>query len=149
MDAVIFDMDGTLADVAPMRHYVSDPNHKNFDAFHKSACLFARPIVPVRKAASTAYYQNNEAVLIVTARKRMWGDLTKQWLDNWAIPYTRIYMRANGDDRRDYEVKRDILARIRSQGFHVKWAWDDNPNVVQLWLEEGIPVTWVPGWEWE
>ena len=148
-EAVIFDMDGTLADVRPMRHYVSDPLRKDFDRFHKASCLFAEPIVPVKHAASKAFYKQKRAVLIVTARKRMWGDLTKQWLDKWGVKYTRIYMRDNDDQRRDYEVKRDILARIRSQGYQVVWAWDDNPNVVQLWLEEGIPVTWVPGWEYE
>lgn len=147
--AVIFDMDGTLADVAPMRHYVSDPKNKNFDAFHKSACLFAKPNLKVKLACSIAHYRYNQAVLIVTARKRMWGDLTKQWLDKHTIAYDKIYMRANDDNRKDVEVKRDILARIRSQGYEVVWAWDDNPNVVTLWLSEGIPVTWVPGWEYE
>jgi phosphoglycolate phosphatase-like HAD superfamily hydrolase len=148
-DAVLIDLDGTLFDVSGMRHYVTDdPRRKNFDAFHKSACLFAPVNAKVMHGIRLAK-RRGWAVLIVTARKRQWGYYSKMALDKYRVPYDRIYMRENDDDRRDYQVKRDILARIRSQGYNVVWAWDDNPNVVQLWLEEGIPVTWVPGWEYE
>lgn len=143
-DAVIFDMDGTLCDVSGMRHYVMG-GKKNFDQFHKSACLFA-PVNEEVKFANHTHYAAGDAILIVTARKRMWGDYTKMWLDKHGIFYDRIYMRANDDQRKDYEVKREILARIRSQGFRVVHAYDDNPAVVALWREEGIPVTVVPGW---
>lgn len=149
-NAIIVDIDGTLADVSGMRHYVkADPRRKDFDRFHKAACLFAPVNITVKYAASKARSQRNQAVLIVTSRKRKWGDYTKMWLDKHGIVYDKIYMRADHDDRKDYEVKRDILARIRSQGYNVVWAWDDNPNVVQLWLQEGIPVTMVPGWDYE
>jgi FMN phosphatase YigB (HAD superfamily) len=145
-EAVIFDMDGTLADVSGMRHYLTDdPRRKNFDLFHKSACLFA-PVNQRVVSQARFHAARGRAILIVTARKRMWGDYTKMWLDKHSIPYERIYMRANDDYRRDYEVKRDILARIRSQGFDVVHAYDDNPNVIKLWTEEGIPTTVVPGW---
>lgn len=148
-NAIIMDMDGTLADVSGMRHYVVG-EHKDFDRFHKSACLFAPPNEPIADAARVLYNcVAKPAILIVTARKRMWGDYTKMWLDKYSIPYTRIYMRANDDQRKDYEVKKDILARIRSQGFEVVHAFDDNPNVIKLWQQEGIPTTVVPGWEME
>jgi hypothetical protein len=55
-------------------------------------------------------------------------------------------MRADNDFRPDYEVKKDILARIRNS-WDVVEAWDDNPNVTRLWQEEGIPFVLVPGWE--
>ena len=143
--AVLVDMDGTLADVSSMRHYVKG-DRKDFDRFHKSACLFAPVNEEVREYLRDAS-EMGTAVLIVTARKRMWGDLTKQWLDKHRIPYDRIYMRANNDQRKDYLVKKDILARIHSQGYNVVMAIDDNPNVIKLWESEGIDTWIIPGWE--
>ena len=53
--------------------------------------------------------------------------------------------RASYDNRPDYEVKRDILRELR-ESYEIIHAWDDNPSVIKLWQEEGIPVTIVPGW---
>lgn len=57
-----------------------------------------------------------------------------------------MWMRAHNDHRPDYLVERDILRRIRTL-YHPVHAWDDNPTVLQLWAEEGIPTTVVPGWD--
>jgi FMN phosphatase YigB (HAD superfamily) len=145
-DAVIFDVDGTLADVSGVRHYVmDDPKRKNFDAFHKAACYFAPANQFVIEAMneSHALGQTN---FVVTARKERWRYYTGVWLRKWEAPADYLEMRRDDDARKDIEVKRDILARIRAAGFRVVHAWDDNPNVIKLWHEEGIPTTVVPGW---
>ena len=53
--------------------------------------------------------------------------------------------RRDGDYRPDCAVKREIHAELADR-YHIRAAIDDNPNVVQLWEELGIPVTVVPGW---
>lgn len=149
MDAAIFDIDGTLADVSSMRHYVlTDPRRKDFDRFHKAACLFAPAHVEIVSEA-WMWKARGVHILVVTSRMRKWGSYTKVWMDKHGVPYDRIYMRNNGDHRRDFEVKKDILARIRSQGYSIVKAYDDNPNVLALWRAEGIPVHVVPGWDGE
>ena len=53
-DAVILDMDGTLADVTAIRHHVilghpGNRGYKDFDKFHKASVLVpADPIHPQR-----------------------------------------------------------------------------------------------------
>ena len=144
--AVIFDMDGTLADVSSIRHYLKpNVNHgKDFDAFHAES-VNVPPHPHVVNHAECASLLGHK-ILIVTARRWMWRHHTAWWLAMHRVPSDMLIMRGNKDHRPDYEVKKDMLATIR-KAYNVIHAVDDNPNVIRLWQEEGIPTTVVPGWE--
>lgn len=140
--AYIFDVDGTLADVRSIRHNVlSKP--KNFEAFHEASVN-----VPAHKhVVDMVHKAKNEGheIIIVTARKARWRHHTAMWLALNDIPSDALFMRADEDSRRDYEVKKDILNTIR-QAWIVVHAVDDNPSIIKLWDEEGIPNTIIEGW---
>lgn len=138
---VIFDMDGTLCDVRSIRHLLDGPGA--FHAFHRASvdCPPHRHVVEAARAA----HAGGLAVLIVTARTVAFRPHTAMWLALHEVPSDAMWMRATRDGRPDYEVKRSILARVRERYVPVH-AWDDNPNVLRLWAEEGIPTTVVPGW---
>jgi len=140
-DAVIFDVDGTLCDVRGIRHLLAGPG--SFHAFH-TASASCPPHEYVVAAARQAH-ADGYAVLIVTARGVRYRPHTAMWLALHQVPSDAMWMRAAGDHRPDYEVKADILRRIR-QSFRPVHAWDDNPNVIQLWEWAGISTTVVPGW---
>jgi phosphoglycolate phosphatase-like HAD superfamily hydrolase len=140
-DAVIFDVDGTLCDVRGIRHLIAE---KGFPAFH-AASIDCPPHGHVVAAAQRAD-ADGLAVLVVTGRAERWRRLTSVWLALHDVPSTVLRMRADGDYRKDYLVKREILRRLRGR-YRIVHAWDDNPAVLQLWAEEGIPTTVVPGWE--
>lgn len=143
--AVILDVDGSLADVTGIRHYVTDdPRRKNFHAFHTAASFVHPNHDAVRLARWTR--QMGLTNIVVTARKEMWRFRTSTWLQKWDVPFDALMMRADSDDRKDRLVKLDILNRLRSMGFEIVLAVDDNPAVVQLWRDEDIPVVVVPGW---
>jgi beta-phosphoglucomutase-like phosphatase (HAD superfamily) len=144
--AVIFDMDGTLCNVAPIRHHVKGGRgkKKDFAAFH-SESVNCEPIPRVAEAARIAS-RSGLTVIVVTARMVMWARHTAMWLALHDIPSDVMFMRRNGDHRPDFEVKRDILARIQTE-FKVIHAFDDNPKIIALWMEHGIPTTIVEGWE--
>ncbi|WP_229052017.1 hypothetical protein [Aeromicrobium sp. Leaf350] len=141
--AAIFDVDGTLCDVSSVRHHVRG-RKKDFNAFHSDA-LACPPHVEVADAARRARAEGL-AVLVVTARKERWRHPTGFWLALHDIPSDELYMRGDKDGRRDVEVKRDILQRIRRR-YEVVEAWDDNPAIIALWESRGIPVRVVEGWE--
>lgn len=146
MKAVIFDVDGTLADVSSIRHLLDrDKGKKDFSAFHAASIDVPAHDHVVRMLRE--FKRDGFAILVVTARKEMWLWHTLLWLDENAIPHDHLFMRANKDNRADFLIKRDILNRIRFAGFDVQHAIDDNPNVIALWESEGIPHTIVPGWE--
>lgn len=126
-----------------IRHHVTG-DHRNFDAFHRES-VNCPPHPHVVKAAQESESEG-VAPLIVTARQALYRNVTAFWLAMHHVPSEVLYMRATGDMRPDYEVKKDILVRIR-ENYEVVEAWDDNPNVIRLWGEEGIPYVLVPGWE--
>jgi phosphoglycolate phosphatase-like HAD superfamily hydrolase len=143
--AIIFDVDGTLCDVSSIRHLVAQGwKHRNFDHFHR-ASIFCPPFDHVVQAVHAAGAAGHR-VLVVTARSDKFRALTTNWLAHHGVPFDSLWMRSHGDWRPDAEVKAEILAEIL-ESFDVIHAFDDNPNVIQLWLDRGIPVTVVPGWE--
>ena len=142
--AVIFDMDGTLADVSSIRHHLIPRDHKkDFMTFHAES-VNVPPHSHVVNAAQVAHILGQK-VLVVTARKHMWRHHTAWWLAMHRVPSDMLMMRGNEDNRKDYYVKKDMLKIIR-QAYNVIHAWDDNPNIIKLWKEEGIPHTVVEGW---
>jgi len=152
--SVIFDVDGTLADVRAYRHHVGvGPNatrvnghvRKNFDAFHEESAA-APPHHAVAQAARDCV-DAGIAPLVVTARKTRWRNHTAMWLALHDIPSEGMWMRPDTSGHADDQVKDAILARIQANGLTVLHAFDDNPRIVRLWASKRIPVTVVPGWE--
>jgi hypothetical protein len=142
--AVIVDVDGTLADVRAIRHHVTT-KPKNFDAFHAASAH-----VPANQQAIdfvTRHHAAGFIIIVVTARLQTWFDVTRTWLDaHVPVPFDGPFHRPDGDFRPDVQVKRDIY-RYLSRHFDIRGAIDDNPNVIALWDELGIPVEVVPGWD--
>ncbi len=136
-------MDGTLADVSGLRHHVMK-RPKDFDTFH-SLSVDCPPIPQAVDLAHEAHAAGR-VVIIVTARRHMWRHHTAWFLAMHGIPSDVLIMRRNDDHRSDVDVKRDILAQIRTRWTPVL-AVDDNPSIVQLWSDEGIPTVVIPGWE--
>ena len=136
MDAVIFDMDGTLCDVEPIRHYVTG-ERRNFDAFHK-ASLWCRPNDNVRTMALAL--PKSIAVIIVTARDARYERETRDWLAKYGITYDAMYMRPWGDGQKDAIVKAVILERILSDGFEPILAVDDRDDIIAVWEAYDIPT---------
>ncbi len=145
-------MDGTLVDVSSIRHYVRETllpdgsydKNKDFDSFHKASVLCPAHHDVIDRLEY--HWLCKQDILIVTARAEEYRRYTTDWLYKYAVPYTKVFMRPSGDFRSDVDVKRDILEEILEDWTPIH-AFDDNPNVIKLWREYGIPVTVVPGWE--
>jgi uncharacterized HAD superfamily protein len=141
--AYIFDVDGTLANVDPYLHLVRGSN-RDYDAFHE-ASIDALPNVEVVEMLNNAV-ADQHAILVVTSRKDKWRGLTSMWLAKNNLRSHALFMRADEDNRTDYEVKKDILHKINNH-WKVLHAVDDNPSVLQLWQEHGIPTTKIGTWD--
>ena len=141
--AVIFDVDGTLVDVSAIRHYVTGEN-KNFDKFHCES-INCPPNKHVVEMACNAKKEGHD-VIIVTSRTSKFSKLTAFWLADNNVPSDAFFMRQDGDFRKDYFVKKDILKLIQ-QKWDIVHAVDDNPAVIQLWHENNIPTTIIDGYK--
>ena len=141
--AYIFDVDGTLANVDPYLHLVRGSN-RDYDAFHK-ASIDALPNMEVVEMLNDAV-ADKFAVLIVTSRKEKYRGLTSLWLERNNLRSHALFMRADDDNRPDYEAKKDMLDKI-TEHWDVFHAVDDNPNVIRLWEDHGIPTTKIGTWD--
>lgn len=146
-EAEIFDLDGTLADVTPVRHFVDGTlgRHRDFDAFHRYACTEALPIKATVQKVREAEWAGR-AVILVSGRQEKWRSLTLSWLTWHDIPWNRLWMRLDGDFRPDTVVKAGIYRTFIKPHFNVVKAHDDRPSICELWRSLGIEVDVVPGW---
>jgi len=85
--------------------------------------------------------------VVVTARMQKWAPMTRRWLDkHMPVPYDGPFHRQDGDKRSDRVVKLEILRYLR-QHYDIRGAIDDNPQVIEVWRSQGIPVEVVAGWD--
>ena len=141
--AYIFDVDGTLANVDPYLHLVRGSN-RDYDAFHE-ASIDALPNIEVVEMLNNAV-SDQYAILVVTSRKEKYRGLTSMWLAKNNIRSHGLFMRADDDNRPDYEAKKDMLDKINKL-WNVVHAVDDNPNVIRLWEDNEIPTTKIGTWD--
>lgn len=150
--AWIFDVDGTLANVDSILHFIVNFDNdsefkKNFNKFHGHSHEVPAHDEVVDMLWDVIDNQKGD-IIVVTARKEEWRSHTAFWLKKNGIPHDALFMRADGDFRTDYEVKKDILEKINIF-WDVQHAVDDNPKIIKLWEENGIPTTKIGTWDGE
>ncbi len=166
MNTIIFDIDGTLSDVAHRRHFLSGAKPawgKFFDEMVNDpplgdVCLLANLLGdhPLVKQGAIKLF-------LFSGRPETHRKETETWLRvnvrSLFLSHTALLMRAEGDFRQDTIVKKDMLDRIRAQGYNVRLVVDDRPSVCDMWVREGITClqhingldewdgekTWTPG----
>lgn len=152
--AIIWDLDGVLANSDHRLHYiVEDRANPDWESYHKHT-LDDTPIktgiILFQALAHMGYHQ-----FICTARPESNRNLTTQWLYNQQIaatsqqlfpytelrlfPYTELLMRADDDRREGHLVKLDMLRNIWDMGYEVAMAFDDHPEIVNMYRMSGVP----------
>ena len=143
---VIFDVDGTIANIEHRRHWVAS-KPKNWAAFNRGMKndLPHRDIIWVMKV----FYDAGARILIASGRGEEDREVTTSWLVQQNIVpapavvvqdivYEKLYMRAAKDYRSDDIVKREILDIMRADGYNPTMAIDDRDQVVAMWREAGL-----------
>jgi predicted kinase len=142
--AVIFDIDGTLADTTHRLHHIK-AKPPNWDAFF-DACASDPLIEPIRELARVMASQNYK-IILVSGRTDKVRSLTEAWLAEHGVPYHELHMRAEGDHRQDTVVKSQILDSLLADGNEIQWVIDDRPSVVAMWRERGLTCLQCREWE--
>jgi len=146
VDVVVFDIDGTLADVDPfLHHLVSHPDSpRDWNAFHE-ATIDAIPKTDVL-AMHALYAQRGAYIVLLTSRPVSWEDTTSEWLWKWGIHHNELIMRPTKDRRPAEEYKLDALELLQEK-YRITHVFDDHPEVIRICGELGIPNTKIPGYE--
>lgn len=96
-------------------------------------------VIAVVNALCWDYNPDNGAdIIVVSGRKSECRDQTEKWLqDNTVLP-TAVYMRADGDERKDWKVKYDIFNAHIRDNYNVLGVFDDRDSVVGMWRALGL-----------
>lgn len=136
---VVFDIDGTLANIEHRLDYVrSKPkNWKAFDAGIPNDKV-NEPVAEV----FDAMVMGGHTVILASGRNERVRIATQDWLrKNSFSSYDKLYMRKADDFRNDSIVKREMLDEIVADyGKKPDMVFDDRPRVVNMWRDAGIFV---------
>lgn len=135
--ACIFDLDGTLAE-----SIYKEPlfEKEDWDAV-RNRIIPDAPIVPV-KLVCTAMRDAGFKIVLVTARSERFRPHTSTWLDLHNIQRDILFMRPDGDERTDEEVKEEILWKITNEnyGVHPVMVFEDKSEVIDMYRRHGLFV---------
>lgn len=142
MKAIIFDIDGTLADASHRRHFL-EQSPKDWDAFYEgmSSDSVIEPVEFILQCISNAIYLRKFPVEIIfcSGRPERYREITERWLEQKLDIYNyRLLMRKEGDFRSDEIVKQEILDQLKAEGIDVFLVFDDRQRVVDMWRRNNI-----------
>ena len=137
---VVFDIDGTLANIEHRLDYVrSKPsNWRAFDA--------GIPNDEVNDPVATIFWammtRDNVDIVLASGRNERSRQATEDWLSaNMLTGYQKLYMRKADDFRSDDIVKDEIIDEIVADYGKLPDMWfDDRPRVVRAVRSRGIFV---------
>lgn len=132
-DCVIFDIDGTLANIEHRRHWVTS-KPKNWKAFN-SLMHLDTPNESIINLARM--FIGQIPVIVASGREDTYKEITHEWLHKHGIFYTHLLMRKSKDYRRDDIVKEEILEKILKMGYNPTLIFDDRNQVVDMWRRRG------------
>ena len=137
--AVIFDVDGVLADAQGRQHHL-EWDRRDWDAFF-DACADDPVITEVETLLGLL--DPDLQVLLVTARPQRIRDLTLSWLDHHALRWDLLVMRPTREYSPAVGFKRDVVDELRDAGFVLELALEDDPRNREMYLDEGVPCLYV------
>ena len=133
---VIFDLDGTIADVKKRRLSLQGES-RDWDAFH-AGIKDDPPNTPVVELYRVLWDSARYEIIIVTGRMEQYRLSTGEWLTRHEIPFQTLKMRADGDFRADHIIKEEMLLQLLGEGKEPVFVVDDRQQVVDMCRRHGI-----------
>lgn len=133
-NTVVFDLDGTLANIEHRRHLV-DQEHPEWDTFYDLCHL--DDVNEWCAELMRCMSEEGHVVVVVSARRNSQRGKTKKWLAENNISYDRLYLlREGNNDTPDTKLKK---AWLESYGKNkILFVVDDRQKVVDMWRKEGL-----------
>jgi FMN phosphatase YigB (HAD superfamily) len=143
MKTVIFDLDGTLADITKRREMSTKENGKiDWDVFFEPNNIwFDLPNEPVITMAQLL--SERHRIVIFSGRSKATKDETKRWLKKFDVPFDVLKMRPTSNDWKfmpDDELKQHWLDTLfpDDKRKDILCVFDDRQKVVDMWRRNGV-----------
>ncbi|WIM95625.1 AAA family ATPase [Actinoplanes oblitus] len=96
---------------------------------------------PAVIAAVRAMHAAGHAIVFCSGRDAVCREETEAWLELFVgVPYEALFMRPEGDSRKDAVVKREIFDQEIRDRWRVVGVFDDRRQVVRMWRALGLTV---------
>ena len=138
---IIFDVDGTIANVEHRRHFVNQKpaDWKSFSA----ETVNDTPVEHVCDIAKRFIAQGDE-VAFFSARNESEREVTEKQISEWiGDGHKGLFLRPDGDFRPDEEFKSDLADKFEELGGKIDLVFDDRNKVVDMWRQRGTTVVQV------
>jgi len=143
-DIVIFDLDGTLADI-DQRREISTKDNGKMDwgkFFDPTNISLDQPNIPVIKTAQALADQGLK-IVIFSGRSKATKDATKDWLNQFGVPFSVLKMRPTGNQFQfmpDDKLKKMWLDDLfpGDTKDRILCIFDDRQKVVDMWRDNGL-----------
>jgi predicted kinase len=92
-------------------------------------------------AAVRAMHSAGNAIVFCSGRDEVSRAETEAWLELYVgVPYEGLFMRPEGDSRKDAIVKREIFDQQIRDRWRIVGVFDDRQQVVRMWRALGLTV---------
>ena len=135
--AVIFDIDGVLADAAGRQHFLDWGDWKSFF----DACGDDPTIEEIERLLELL--DASLTIILLTGRPRRVQPHTLAWLDRYGLRWDLLIMREFGDYSGVDEFKRAALRDLVGHGFDIRLALDDDPKNHAMYISERVPCIYI------
>lgn len=135
---VIFDIDGTIA-----QHTTRSPyewHRVGEDEVIEGTKHLYEMIEDANITSEDYNPYDHTQVIWFSGRDGVCRDQTLAWLKNHGINADHLYMRAEGDSRKDDIVKSELFDEHILGKYNVKFVVDDRKQVKEMWVERGLFV---------
>ena len=136
---VIFDLDGTLANIDKRRKLATKNCKMNWNVFFNPDNIdLDTPNQAVINMANILYSQDY-IIYIFSGRSDKTQDATIAWLDKHKVNYDLLIMRPQNQlYKKDADFKQSRLDTIGKD--RVSMVFDDRQQVVDMWRQNGLPT---------
>jgi len=125
IDAVVFDMDGTLSLLGDRN--IFDWSKVDVDDIN----------IIVAEHINYHKYMGRQ-IIILSGREDKAKELTEKWLKENGIKHDYLFMRKANDNRKDSVIKTEIFNDELKDKFNIMCVYDDRLSVVKMWYKLGI-----------
>lgn len=132
-ELVIFDIDGTLADISERIHHIRR-KPKNWNAF--SAGMAQDKAIHSMVRLCNILFAAGLRIILCSGRNEKNRPETVEWLAKNGVNYHDLLLRKDDDYRTDSIVKREILHGLDKS--KILFVVEDRNRVVEMWRAEGL-----------
>ena len=132
-ELVIFDIDGTLADISERIHHIKR-KPKNWNAF--TAGMAQDKAIHSMVRLCNILHASGLHIILCSGRNERNRSETIEWLSKQGVNYHELLLRRDEDYRPDAVVKRELIQGLDKS--KILFVVEDRSRVLEMWRSAGL-----------